>query len=125
MMPGTPVGKILIQRDESSEDKHAVFYYAKLPPDIATRRVLLVDPMLGTGGSSKAAIATLIRSGVPEENIVFINLLGCTEGVNAVLSAYPKIKLVTAKVDPILNAKKYLVPGIGDFGDRYFGTVSK
>jgi uracil phosphoribosyltransferase len=91
---------------------------------VATRRVLLVDPMLGTGGSAKAAIASLINAGVAEENIVFVNLLSCAVGVAAVLAAYPKITMVSGKVDPILNEKKYLVPGIGDFGDRYFGTVT-
>lgn len=123
VMPEISVGKILIQRDESTADKRPVFYYSKLPPDIASRRVLLVDPMIGTGGSCKAAIECLIKAGVPEEQIVFINLICCQEGVDAILAAYPKIKLVSAKKDPILNANKYLVPGLGDFGDRYFGTV--
>jgi uracil phosphoribosyltransferase len=123
MMPGTPAGKILIQRDEESAEKRAVFYYAKLPPDISTRRVLLVDPILASGGSSKAAISTLLKAGVPEENIVFINLLSCQQGIDAVLAEYPKIKIVTAKIDPILTENKYVLPGIGDFGDLYFGTV--
>ncbi|KAE9138808.1 hypothetical protein PF005_g1334 [Phytophthora fragariae] len=105
---------ILIQRDESSEDKHAVMYYSKLPPNIATyKNVLVVDPMLGTGGSITMAIKTLLAAGVDESRITFLNVLSCPEDV----------KVVTAGVDRGLNEEKYLVPGIGDFGDRYFNTV--
>ncbi|EGZ24688.1 hypothetical protein PHYSODRAFT_247725 [Phytophthora sojae] len=95
-------GKILIQRDESSEDKHAVMYYSKLPPNVATfKNVLVVDPMLGTGGSITMAI----------------------KGLDALFAAHPDVKVVTAGVDRGLNNAKYLTPGIGDFGDRYFNTV--
>eukprot|EP00743_Colponemidia_sp_Colp-15_P003829 GILK01004131.1.p1 GENE.GILK01004131.1~~GILK01004131.1.p1 ORF type:complete len:229 (-),score=38.98 GILK01004131.1:261-947(-) len=121
-LPGIPVGKILIQRDEEDPEKKPKMMYAKLPQDLSERVILLVDPMLATGGSAKMAISELVRSGVPEEHILFINLITCPEGIRALLKDFPHIKIVTAAVDPSLNDNKYIVPGLGDFGDRYFGT---
>jgi uracil phosphoribosyltransferase len=120
--PGMAVGKILIQRDESTVEKLPTFYYSKLPPDVATRRIILVDPMLGTGGSAKTAIKCLIAAGCVQENIIFLNLLGCDEGIQAIFKEYPKIRIVTCGIEPYMNHHKYLVPGIGDFGDRYYST---
>ncbi|KAI8599719.1 uracil phosphoribosyltransferase-domain-containing protein [Dissophora ornata] len=114
------IGKILIQRDE--ETALPKLYYAKFPPDIATRYCLLLDPALATGGSAIKAIEVLLDNGVSEEKIVFVNLLCCPEGISAVLKTYPKIKIVTAAVDDGLNERKFLVPGLGDFGCRYYGT---
>ncbi|KAG0370838.1 Uracil phosphoribosyltransferase, synthesizes UMP from uracil [Gamsiella multidivaricata] len=114
------IGKILIQRDE--ETALPKLYYAKFPPDIATRYCLLLDPALATGGSAMKAIEVLNDYGVLEERILFVNLLCCPEGITAVLEKYPKIKIVTAEVDSGLNAKKFIVPGLGDFGCRYYGT---
>ncbi|KAF8932458.1 Uracil phosphoribosyltransferase, synthesizes UMP from uracil [Dissophora ornata] len=114
------ISKILIQRDE--ETALPKLYYAKFPPDIATRYCLLLDPALATGGSAIKAIEVLLDNGVSEEKIVFVNLLCCPEGISAVLKTYPKIKIVTAAVDDGLNERKFLVPGLGDFGCRYYGT---
>jgi len=119
---GISVGKILVQRDESSKDKHCVHFYTKLPKHISTLKVLLVDPMLGTGGSSSAAMKILLEHGVKEENILFLNLLGCSEGLWVLKKAFPKLRVVTCGVEPRMNEHKYLVPGIGDFGDRYYNT---
>lgn len=119
---GISVGKILVQRDESSKDKHCVHFYTKLPKHISTLKVLLVDPMLGTAGSSSAAMNILIKHGVKEENILFLNLLGCSEGLWVLKKAFPKLRIVTCGVEPYMNEHKYLVPGIGDFGDRYYNT---
>ncbi|GAA5927228.1 uracil phosphoribosyltransferase [Sporobolomyces koalae] len=112
------IGKILIQRDE--ETAQAKLFYAKLPDDIASRYCLLLDPMLATGGSAIKAVEVLIDHGVPQERIIFLNLVSCPEGLRAMHDAYPKIKIVTAWVDEKLNEQKYIVPGLGDFGDRYF-----
>ncbi|GAA5953382.1 hypothetical protein JCM5350_003619 [Sporobolomyces pararoseus] len=112
------IGKILIQRDE--ETAQAKLFYAKLPDDIASRYCLLLDPMLATGGSAIKAVEVLIDHGVPQERIIFLNLVSCPEGLRAMHAAYPKIKVVTAWVDEKLNEQKYIVPGLGDFGDRYF-----
>ena len=120
MMPSVVVGKILIQRCETTcMPKH---FYSKLPPDISKRPVLLLDPMLATGGSAVKAIDCLVEVGVRPENIVFVNIVCVREGINAVHAAYPQVHIVTAAIDPVLNDKKYIVPGLGDFGDRYFGT---
>ena len=117
---GIAVGKILIQRDE--ETALPTLFYSKLPPDIATRKVLLVDPMLATGGSAITAVKVLIDAGVPEENILFSNVVSCPEGLRAMFAKYPKIRMVTTAVDDGLDEKKYIVPGLGDFGDRYYST---
>lgn len=114
------IGKILIQRDE--ETTQPVLYYSRLPDDIAKRHVLLLDPMLATGGSAMAAIGVLVEKGVPPERIVFLNLIAAPEGIEAVFRKYPSIKIVTSAVDERLNEKAYILPGIGDFGDRFFGT---
>ncbi|SCZ99025.1 BZ3500_MvSof-1268-A1-R1_Chr7-1g09359 [Microbotryum saponariae] len=120
------IGKILIQRDE--ETHQAKLFYAKLPDDIAQRYCLLLDPMLdlvlsqpkATGGSAIKAIEVLLDHGVPQERIVFLNLVSCPEGLEAMYKAYPHVRVVTAWIDECLNEKKYIVPGLGDFGDRYF-----
>ncbi|KAK5576758.1 hypothetical protein ACTFIV_001569 [Dictyostelium citrinum] len=114
------IGKILIQRDE--ETAMPKLLYAKLPSDIANRQVLLLDPMLATGGTVSQAVEVLLERGVKQENIVFINLVAAPEGIKIFTEKYPKVKIVIGEVDSNLNEKKYIVPGIGDFGDRYFGT---
>ncbi|CAJ0625692.1 5834_t:CDS:10 [Entrophospora sp. SA101] len=112
------IGKILIQRDE--ETAKPQLYYAKLPPDISSRYVLLLDPMLATGGSALKAIEVLLEYGVLEDKILFLNLLCCPEGIKAVTEKYKKLKIITSFIDQGLDEKKYIIPGIGDFGDRYF-----
>lgn len=114
------IGKILIQRDE--ETAMPKLYYSKLPPNIAKMTVLLLDPMLATGGSAIEATRVLVESGVAASNIVFVNLVGCPEGVRAYHAAYPDVQIVCAALDSHLNEKKYIIPGLGDFGCRYFGT---
>lgn len=118
--PAIRIGKILIQRDKVTKLPH--LYYSALPNDIAQRHVLLLDPMLATGGTALAAIQVLLDKGVAEENIVFINLLTAPEGITAVCQRYPNVRFVTSAIEARLNEKAYMVPGIGDFGDRYFGT---
>ncbi|MEU4767424.1 uracil phosphoribosyltransferase [Actinosynnema sp. NPDC023794] len=120
MSPGIRIGKILIQRDKVSKLPH--LYYSALPVDIAQRHVLLLDPMLATGGTALAAIEVLLDKGVREENIVFINLLSSPEGIRVVSEHHPKVRMVTSAIEEALNDNAYMEPGIGDFGDRYFGT---
>jgi uracil phosphoribosyltransferase len=120
---GARIGKILIQRDESTPEKIAKYSYSKMPDDIGDRYVFLMDPMLASGGSAKKALEILINMyGVPEDKIVFVNIICCQEGLDKIKNSYPNIKIVTSYIDPILNENKYIVPGLGDFGDRYFGT---
>lgn len=114
------IGKILIQRDRVT--KLPKLYYTALPDDIAERHVLLLDPMLATGGTALAAIQVLLDKGVPEENIIFINFITVPEGIEAVYRSHPKVRIVTSSIEEGLTENAYMTPGIGDFGDRYFGT---
>lgn len=121
--PGVGIGKILIQRDETTKEKRAVLYYKKLPKNISDCYVILTDPMLATAGSSIKAISVLIEAGVKEENLMFLNLICCPEGLTNLHKTYPRVKVVTCYIDECLNAQKFIVPGLGDYGDRYYGTV--
>ncbi|KAF1947102.1 uracil phosphoribosyltransferase [Clathrospora elynae] len=112
------IGKILIQRDE--ETCKPKLYYDKLPEDIADRWVLLLDPMLATGGSALMAIDVLKSRGVPEEHILFLNLIASPEGAKNLADQFPKVRVVTAFVDQGLDEKNYIIPGLGDFGDRFY-----
>jgi len=114
------IGKILIQRDETTAQ--AKLYYVKLPEDISERYVLLLDPMLATGGSAVKAIEVLLQHGVKEEKILFLNLVAASEGIRVITEAFPQVHIVTTEIDEKLNDVSFIVPGIGDFGDRYFGT---
>lgn len=112
------LGKILIQRDE--ETATPKLFYVKLPEDINERYVLLLDPLLATGGSAAMAVDVLLEKGVDPERILFLNVLASPEGIKVFKEKYPKIKIITGMIDECLNEKKYVVPGIGDFGDRYY-----
>lgn len=114
------IGKILIQRDKVTKLPH--LYYSALPADISRRHVLLLDPMLATGGTALAAIQVLLDHGVAEERIIFVNLITVPEGIAAVCRHRPGVRIVTSAIDERLNENAYMVPGIGDFGDRFFGT---
>lgn len=112
------IGKILIQRDE--ETSQPKLFYDKLPEDIAQRWVLLLDPMFATGGSAIMAVEVLKSRGVPEERILFLNLIASPEGIANFATKFPKLRVVTAFVDQGLDSKNYIVPGLGDFGDRFY-----
>ncbi|KAH9853314.1 PRTase-like protein [Lenzites betulinus] len=114
------IGKILIQRDE--ETAQAKLFYAKLPQDIAKRYVLLLDPMLATGGSAIKAIEVLKEHGVPEERIIFVNLIASPEGLQNFCTTYPLTRVITGWIDEGLNEKAYIIPGLGDFGERRYCT---
>ena len=126
LFPGATVGKMWIQRNESSSAKEAVHSCTKLPPAInEMEAVVLCDPMLATGGSSMTALRTLINSyGVKPERIVFSNVISCPEGLDALAKDFPDVKIVTAWVDDGLNKEKFILPGLGDYGDRFFNTVA-
>jgi uracil phosphoribosyltransferase len=114
------IGKILIQRDEKTALPYLL--YSKLPPDIADRIVLLCDPMLATGGSVIRAIEVLVQNGVNPKDIIFANLFAAPEGIAALFKQYPDIRVVTTAIDDKLDEKKYIIPGCGDFGDRFYGS---
>jgi uracil phosphoribosyltransferase len=118
LVPSAPVGHLGIYRDPAS--LAAVEYYCKLPPDLAERLVILVDPMLATGNSAIAAISRLKHHGA--RDIRLLCLLAAPEGVAALHASHPEVAIVTAAVDRHLNEHGYIVPGLGDAGDRMYGT---
>ena len=118
LIPSAKIGHIGLYRDP--ETHMPVEYYCKLPEDIENRKVFVVDPMLATGGSAIAAIDFLKKRGC--KNIVMMNVIGCPEGVKAVQQAHPDVELYLAALDEKLNEHAYIVPGLGDAGDRIFGT---
>ena len=118
LIPSAKIGHIGLYRDP---DTHMpVEYYCKLPEDIESRQVFVVDPMLATGGSAIAAIDFLKKRGCKQ--IIMMNIIGCPEGVKAVQEAHPDVDLYLAAVDEKLNDHAYIIPGLGDAGDRIFGT---
>ncbi|MCQ0025024.1 uracil phosphoribosyltransferase [Streptomyces somaliensis DSM 40738] len=121
ILPGVRIGKVLIQRDKRT--KQPRLYYRHLPADIADRYVLLLEPMLATAGSALAAIDVLLEAGVGEGRIIMVNLLSSPEGLRRVRTERPSLRIVTSAVEDRLNEHAFMVPGIGDFGDRFFGTT--
>ncbi len=118
LIPSAKIGHIGLYRDP--ETHMPVEYYCKLPEDISNRQVFVVDPMLATGGSAVAAIDFLKQHGC--RNIVMMNIIGAPEGVKAVQDAHPDVDIYLAALDEKLNEHAYIVPGLGDAGDRIFGT---
>ncbi|KAH0587074.1 Uracil phosphoribosyltransferase, synthesizes UMP from uracil [Termitomyces sp. 'cryptogamus'] len=114
------IGKILIQRDEDTALPK--LFYSKFPGDIASRYVLLLDPMLATGGSAMKAVEVLMENGVSEAQIIFINLIASPEGLTNFCGRYPLVKVITGWIDKGLNEKAYIIPGLGDFGERRYCT---
>ncbi len=118
MIPAAKVGHIGMYRDP--ETAEPVEYYCKLPEDCANREVFVVDPMLATGGSAAAAIQMLKDKGV--KNIHFMCIIAAPEGVKRLQEEHPDVDIVIGALDDHLNEHKYIVPGLGDAGDRIFGT---
>ena len=118
MIPSAKIGHIGLYRDP--ETHKPVEYYCKLPADIENRQVYVVDPMLATGGSAVAAIDFLKAHGC--KNITMMNIIGCPEGIQTVQNAHPDVEMYLAACDERLNEHDYIIPGLGDAGDRIFGT---
>jgi len=118
LVPTARSGFLGMYRNE--ETAEPVAYYQKLPEQTATALNIIIDPMLATGGSTAAAIDVLKDAGA--SNIVVVCIVTCPEGLAAVEEAHPDVKIYTASIDDHLNEKKYIVPGLGDAGDRLFGT---
>jgi uracil phosphoribosyltransferase len=118
IIPTAKVGHIGMYRDEETLEPHE--YYAKFPDEIVTGTVLVVDPMLATGGSASAAINAVKKRGATD--IRFVGLVGCPEGVKRLNDEHPDVDIYLAAMDEKLNEVGYIVPGLGDCGDRLFGT---
>ncbi|KAG6407405.1 hypothetical protein SASPL_130396 [Salvia splendens] len=126
---GIKIGKILIHREG---DNGQQLIYEKLPSDISDRHVLLLDPILGTGNSAVEAISLLIKKGVPEGNIIFLNLISAPQGIHVVCKRFPRVKIVTSEIEIGLNEDYRVIPGMGEFGDheliknaKYIATPGK
>ena len=119
LIPAARIGHIGLYRNE--ETLEPVEYYCKVPTDIAERQVLVVDPMLATGGSAVDAITLLKKRGAV--NIKFVCIIAAPQGVEALRKAHPDVDVYCGALDEKLNEKGYIVPGLGDAGDRLFGTL--
>ena len=118
LIPSAKIGHIGLYRDPVTHEP--VEYYCKLPEDIGNRVTFVVDPMLATGGSAVAAIDFLKKHGC--KNIIMMNIIGCPEGIKKVQEAHPDVEMYLAACDERLNDHAYIIPGLGDAGDRIFGT---
>ena len=119
LIPSARVGFVGLERDE--ETARPVSYYEKMPYQIEGGISIVIDPMLATGGSTVAAIDVLKQQGAGR--IVVVCIVTCPEGLQRVMDAHPDVHVYAASVDPELNEKKYIVPGLGDAGDRLYGTI--
>lgn len=120
LVPAAKVGHIGICRDDEAGDESVKVYYSKLPFDIKERDVIIMDLMLGTGATAVKAIERVVESGA--RSIKFMAVVACPEGVKAIQDAYPEVSIYCGALDSGLNEDLYIVPGIGDGGDRIFGT---
>lgn len=118
LLPNAQVGHLGLYRDETT--LRPVTYYSRLPANMVDAQVLLLDPMLATGHSACAAISLVKEAGATQ--LQFVCVVACPAGIAQLQSAHPDVPIVTAAVDPELNDVGYIVPGLGDAGDRYFGT---
>lgn len=117
-LPAVAVGFVGLERDEQTAQARE--YYRKLPRILSSHQVLVIDPMLATGGSFDDTVTLLKRKGA--RNITIVSIVSAPEGIKRVQKHHPEVNIFTAAIDHHLNDKKFIVPGLGDFGDRYFGT---
>ncbi len=118
LIPNAKVGFIGLKREETT--LAATFYHKSLPPDLSRFEVILIDPMLATGGSAVAAMDLLAELGA--NHVRLVNLVAAPEGIRRVRASYPRLPIFTAAIDRKLNGKGYILPGLGDAGDRLFGV---
>ena len=118
-VPGAPVAFIGIARDEQTAQPD--LYYTRFP-DVMPPRALIIDPMLATAGTACLVAELLMREGYPADDIHFVGVLASREGMDRLAGVIPRANISVVAVDPELDARKFIVPGIGDYGDRYFGT---
>lgn len=120
LFPSSPVGFVGLKRDE--ETAQPSLYYENIPTIKPDDVVIILDPMIATGGSGSVVVQMLKERGVSENHIIYAGMIAAPEGIAALNELAPKMRVVCVEVDERLNAKKYIMPGLGDFGDRYFGT---
>src|SRR3989338_2998739 len=121
MFPGTSVGVLGLRRDEHTKRAH--WYYEKLPPISKKSIIVILDPMLATGGSASAAVSRLILRGADPRNIYFVGVIAAPSGVVRLAQKIPESHIILSKIDEGLGHDAMIVPRLGDFGDRYFGNI--
>lgn len=119
--PDAAVGFVGLRRDEVTAIPK--LYYKNLPPIAAHDEVIVLDPMIATGGSGIKALTILEEAGVKARTIIYVSIIAAPEGIAALKSAFPLLTIIGPHIDERLNDKRFIVPGLGDFGDRYFGTL--
>jgi uracil phosphoribosyltransferase len=120
--PESNIGKVLVQRDPIT--KKPSLFYTKLPANLEGQEVLLMDPMMATGGTICLAIEVLLQAGVAIGDIVLVNFLTCPSALQTIATRFPNLRVVTSFVDEALTPEAFMNPGIGDFGDRFYGTLA-
>lgn len=118
--PDAKLGKILIQRDPDT--KLPNLYYTKLPKSLKGKEVLLLDPMMATAGTAGLAVKVLLNEGVNESDIILVNFLTCPQALDALHASHPEVRVITSFIDDELTPECFMKPGIGDFGDRFYGS---
>jgi uracil phosphoribosyltransferase len=118
--PNAGIGCVGLRRDEKTAI--ATLYYNNIPKLAGNEHIIMLDPMIATGGSSCATLEILIKKGVAQRSILFVAIIASQQGLDVVKKSFPGITVIVAAVDHELNPQKFIVPGLGDFGDRYFGT---
>lgn len=120
LFPASPIGFLGIRRNES--DAHPISYYEHLPRLQPTDQILLLDPMLATGGSALCALSTLEKKGANLSHTTIVTLIAAQAGIDRVKKQHPELQIYSVAIDPILNSHWFIVPGLGDFGDRYYSS---
>ena len=124
LAPQVPVGKVLIQRDEKDPLKRPHLVWKKVTHDLRSSLVLVLDPLLATGGTAVMCLDELAaKHGLDSANAVLVCVIAAPEGIAAVHAKHPRCIIITAAIDEGLSAEKYIIPGLGDAGDRYFGVA--
>lgn len=119
LIPDAPVGIIGVERDEETSRPH--LYYNKLP-EVLPKRAIIVDPMLATGGTARLVAEMLVEMGCSRSDIYFMGVLAAPDGMNRLAESIPRENIVVTAVDQGLDDRNFIVPGLGDYGDRYYGT---
>jgi len=114
------IGVVGLKRDEKTAQAH--LYYNNMPIMEKNSQVIILDPMIATGGTGIETLKILRSKGIEEKNIIYTSIICAPEGIKKIMDEFPKIRILTAGIDTKLNKEKFIVPGLGDFGDRYFGT---
>jgi uracil phosphoribosyltransferase len=120
LFPNAGIGCVGLRRDEKTAV--ATLYYNNIPKLTGTEQIIMLDPMIATGGSSCATLDILTKKGIAQRSILFVAIIAAHQGLDVVKKAFPGITILVAAIDKELNSQKFIIPGLGDFGDRYFGT---